>query len=108
MADTRKPEGLPTAAKAHLAPHILRLGQAVQDTGGSDTTLRQLLHKAIWPDPHVVPYAPLDITKGDLESDPVRSMLEQRKAPGVLVLEGVWLPRQASLCQSFHSLNKAG
>jgi hypothetical protein len=48
---------------------------------------------------HVVPYAPLASNKRDLESDPVRTILDHRKATGVLVLAGVSLPRQASLFQ---------
>jgi hypothetical protein len=47
----------------------------------------------------VAPYAPLEINKSDLESDPVRSILDHLKTTGVLVLEGVPLPHQESLFQ---------
>ena len=100
--------GCHTTDKAHLDPHILRLGQAVKYTGGSDTTLMKLITKDILPCHQVAPYAPLEINQSDLDSDPVRSILEHLKATRVLALEGVSLPRQGSLFQSFHSLNKEG
>jgi hypothetical protein len=59
----------------------------------------KLINKDILPCHHVVPYAPLEINKSDLDSDPVRSILDHLKATGVLVLEGVSLPRQESLFQ---------
>jgi hypothetical protein len=74
----------------------LSLGQAVKDTEVSDTTL---MNKAILLCHQVAPDAPLEINKSDLDSHPVRSMLEHLKATGVLVLEGVSLPHQESLFQ---------
>src|SRR5215510_15602155 len=99
VAYTRKQYGIAAVDKAHLDPNILSLGQAVKYTGGSDTTLMKLMNKAILPYHQVAPYAPLAINKSDLDSDPVRSILEYLKATGVLVLEGVSLPRQESLFQ---------
>jgi hypothetical protein len=99
VAYTRKPDGIPAADKAHLDPNIVRRGQAVKYTGGSDTTLMKLMNKAILPCHPVAPYAPLEINKRDLDRDPVRSILEHLKTTGGLVLEGVSWPRQESLCQ---------
>ena len=99
VAYTRKHYGIPAADKAHLDPNILSLGQAVKYTGVSDTTLMKLMNKDILPCHQVAPYAPLEINKSDLDSDPVRSILEHLKTTGVLVLEGVSLPRQESLFQ---------
>jgi hypothetical protein len=99
VAYTRKQYGIPAADKAHLDPNILSLGQAVKYTGVSDTTRMKLMNKNILPYNQVAPYAPLEINKSDLDSDPVRSILEHLKTTGVLVLEGVSLPRQESLFQ---------
>jgi hypothetical protein len=99
VAYTRKQYGIPAADQAHLAPHILSLGQAVKYTGGRETTRMQLMHKAILPCHQVAPYAPLELNKSDLDRDPVRSLLEHLKTTGVLVLAGVSLPRQESLFQ---------
>jgi DNA invertase Pin-like site-specific DNA recombinase len=97
VAYTRKQYGIPAADKAHLDPNILSLGQAVKYTGVSDTTLMKLMNKDLLPYHQVAPYAPLEIHKKDLDSDPVRSILEHLKTTGILVLEGVSLPRQGSL-----------
>jgi hypothetical protein len=59
----------------------------------------KLMNKAILPYHQVAPYAPLAINKCDLDSDPVRSILEHLKVTGVLVLAGVSLPRQELLFQ---------
>jgi len=59
----------------------------------------KLINKSLLPYHQVAPYAPLEINKSDLDSDPVRSILEHLKTTGVLVLEGVSLPRQESLFQ---------
>jgi hypothetical protein len=59
----------------------------------------KLMNKDILPCHQVVPYAPLEINKRDLDSEPVRSILAHLKATGVLVLEGVSLPHQESLFQ---------
>jgi len=85
---------------------MLRLGLAVKYTGGSETTLMQLMHKDILPYHQVAPYAPLAINKRDLDRAPVRSILAHLTATGVLVLEGGSLPRQEALFQSFQSLHK--
>ena len=96
---TRRHYGIAAADKDHLDPTILSLGQAVRYTGVSDTTLIKLINKQLLPCHQVAPYAPLEINQSDLDSDPVRSILEHLKATGVSVLEGVSLPRQESLFQ---------
>ena len=97
VAYTRKQYGIAAVDKAPRDPNIFTLGQAVKYTGVSDTTLMKLMHKDILPCHQVAPYAPLEINKRDLDSEPVRSILKHLKATGVLVLEGVSLPRQESL-----------
>jgi len=59
----------------------------------------KLMNKDLLPYHQVAPYAPLAINKRDLDSDPVRSILAHLKATGVLILEGVSLPRQEYLFQ---------
>ena len=89
----RKPDG------STITAQLLSLGQAVTYTGASDTTLMKLIKKDILPCRQVAPYAPLEINKTDLDTDPVRSILDHLKETGVLVLEGVSLARQESLFQ---------
>jgi DNA invertase Pin-like site-specific DNA recombinase len=97
VAYTRKLYGIPAVDTARRDPHILSLGQAVKYTGVSDTTLMKLINKQILPCHQIAPYAPLEIRKTDLETEPVRSILDHLKETGVLTLEGVSLDHQQSL-----------
>jgi hypothetical protein len=56
-----------------------------------------LIKKALLPWHQSVPYAPLEMKKTDLATEPVRSILDYLKETGALVLEGVSLGRQQSL-----------
>ena len=102
VASTRKQYGMAAVAKATLAPTLLSRGQAVTYTGGSDPTLRKLLHKQL------LPYAPLAIRKTALETAPGRSILDHLKETGGLALEGVSLGHQPSLCTEFQPRKKEG
>ena len=57
----------------------------------------KLSKKELLPCHQSVPYAPLEIKKTDLETEPVRSILDHLMETGVLVLEGVSLGHQQSL-----------
>ena len=48
----------------------------------------KLMNKELLPCHQIVPYAPLEMRKTDLETEPVRSMLDHLKETGVLALEG--------------------
>jgi len=97
VAYTRKLYGIPAVDQAHGDPNILTLGQAVKYTGVSDTTLMKLINKHILPCNQIAPYAPREIQKTDLDTEPVRSILAYLKGTGRLTLEGVSLGRQRSL-----------
>ena len=97
VAYTRKQYSIAAVAKDPLDPNILTLGQAVKYTGVSDTTLMKLIKKELLPCHQIVPYAPLEIRKADLEMEPVRSILDHLKETGVLAFEGVSLGCQQSL-----------
>lgn len=108
VAYTRKPDGIAAVDKGHLDPNILTLGQAVKYTGVRDTTLMKLMNKELLPCHQLVPYAPPEMRKTDLETEPVRSILDHLKETGVLALEGVSLGLQQSLFASFQPLKKEG
>lgn len=97
VAYTRKLSGIPAVDQANGDSNLLTLGQAVKYTGVSDTTRMKLIKKEILPCNQIVPYAPLEIQKADLDREPVRSILDHLKETGRLILEGVSLGRQRSL-----------
>jgi DNA invertase Pin-like site-specific DNA recombinase len=76
---------------------ILTLGQAEKYTGVSDTALLKLIkHEFIQAD-QIVPYAPLEIKRAQLDADPVKSIIEHLKSTGKLVLDGMPLDKQPTL-----------
>jgi len=48
----------------------------------------KLIRKNVLAAEQIAPYAPLEIKRADLDSEPVASVLERLKATGKLVLEG--------------------
>jgi len=100
VAFVRKKYGIPAPEEATLDPNILTLGQATKYCGVSDTTLKRLIHEKILAVEQVAPYAPLEINRADLDSEPVASILERLKATGKLILERDTLEVQRCLFAS--------
>ncbi|GMQ83875.1 MAG: hypothetical protein BMS9Abin06_0619 [Gammaproteobacteria bacterium] len=76
---------------------ILTLAQATQHSGVSDTTLLKLIQENILAAEQVAPYAPLEIKRADLDSEPVSSILKRLKVTGKLILEENPLANQQGL-----------
>jgi DNA invertase Pin-like site-specific DNA recombinase len=76
---------------------ILNLAQATQYSGVSDTTLLKLIQEKLLAAEQIAPYAPLEIQRADLDSEPVSSILKRLKATGKLILEGDPPANQQSL-----------
>ena len=76
---------------------ILNLAQATQYSGVSDTTLMKLIRANILAAEQIAPYAPLEIKRADLDTEPVLGILKRLKATGKLILEGDPLANQQSL-----------
>ena len=76
---------------------IMTLAQATKHSGVSDTTLMRLIKADILTAEQIAPYAPLEIRRADLDSEPVSSILKRLKETGKLVLDGNPLANQQSL-----------
>lgn len=66
-------------------------------TGTSDTTLMRLVKTKILSANQLAPYAPLEIKREDLDSQPVASIQAHLKSTGRLVLDGDTSGEQPSL-----------
>jgi hypothetical protein len=75
------------AAPAATDPDILNLAQAQKHTGVSDTTLMRLIRANLLPVQQVAPYAPLEIKRVDLDTEPVAGIIGHLKSTGRLVLQ---------------------
>jgi hypothetical protein len=97
VAYVRKRYAIAAPDKEKLDPNILTLSQATQYTGVSDTTLMRLIREDILAVEQVAPYAPLEIQRADLDSEPVASILKRLKVTGKLMLDGDTLVKQPCL-----------
>lgn len=97
VAYVRKRYAIAAPDKDKLDPNILTLSQATRYTGVSDTTLMRLIREDILAVEQVAPYAPLEIQRADLDSEPVASILKRLKVTGKLILDGDTLVKQQCL-----------
>lgn len=97
VATVRRKYRIAAPDAAQLDPDVLTLAQATSYTGVSDTTLMRLIKANILAAEQVAPYAPLEIKRSDLDSEPVSRIVKHLKATGKLVLNGDPSVEQTSL-----------
>ena len=99
-------ERVHTARRNHSIPgqghtiedhEVLSMNHAARHCGVSDTTIRRLVEAGILPMNQVVPWAPWEIKRSDLESETVRRIIDHLHETGKLVLEGHRLSDQLTL-----------
>ena len=69
-------------------PNILTLGQATKYCNVSQTTIQRLVKSGILKKEQIVPWAPWEICRADLDSEKIRMILDRLKKTGKLVIEG--------------------
>jgi hypothetical protein len=67
-------------------PALLTLQGAARYTATSDTTIKKLVDAGVLPMRQLVPFAPWEIRRADLDADPVRAILEHLKRNGRLLI----------------------
>lgn len=76
---------------------LLTLGEAAAYCGVSQTTIKRLVEAGVLTKDQIVPWAPWEIKRGDLDADPVHGIVENLKNTGKLDLTGDDLGLQNSL-----------
>ena len=97
MAYVRKKYAIGPPNETTRDDGILNLAQATQHSGVSDTTLLKLIQENILAAKQIAPYAPLEIRRADLDSEPVLGILKRLRPTGKLILERDPLANQQSL-----------
>lgn len=69
-------------------PELLTLGEAAAYCGVSQTTIKRLVEAGILAKDQIVPWAPWEIKRCDLDADPVHTIVEDLKTTGRLDLTG--------------------
>jgi DNA invertase Pin-like site-specific DNA recombinase len=78
-------------------PRILNQEQAATLCGISTATIRRMVAEGLLPKEQIVPYAPWEICRADLDSEPVQAVVNHLKNTGKLVLRPGHLAGQKSL-----------
>lgn len=78
-------------------PNILTLGQAAKYCNVSQTTIKRLVGSGVLKKEQVVPWAPWEIRRSDLESEEIKKVLERLRETGKVVIEGDNSATQKSL-----------
>jgi len=74
--------------RAIVDPDILSLGQAAKYCSVSQTTIKRLVECGKLAYEQVTPRAPWEIRRRDLDTEPVKSIVDHLRRTGKLVLEG--------------------
>jgi len=94
---TRSRYKIASPNKNTLDTNIVNLEKATKITGVSDTTIMKLIRSGILESNQIVPYAPLEIKKTDLEQEPVKTIIDHLKKTGKLILDRDSLSHQRTL-----------
>lgn len=82
----RRKYGIEGRTRSAVDADVLSLNAAARYTGTSDTTIKKLVDAGVLPMQQVVPFAPWEIRRSDLDSERVRAIVERLKRTGRLVL----------------------
>ncbi len=85
---TRKTYSIDGRRRSTPDPEILTLGRAAKYGSVSDTTIKRLVDSGVLKKEQVAPWAPWEIRRSDLDSQPVRSILNRLRQTGKLQIEG--------------------
>ena len=99
VATARQRSGIAGQKRTIADPDILTQGQAVKYCGVSNLTIQKLVRAGIVKMEQVVPWAPWEIKRSDLDSEEVQAILERLRETGKLVLKGVGADPQGELFQ---------
>jgi DNA invertase Pin-like site-specific DNA recombinase len=97
VATARRTYGIAGQPRNLPAPEIVNLKQAAQYCKVSQNTIQRLADEGILPMEQAAPLAPWEIRKADLDSEPVRAILQRLRRTGKLIFTGGHLADQSTL-----------
>lgn len=93
----RSTYAIPGHSRTVPDPEILTLGRAAKHYGVSQGTIMRLVHSGILPKHQIVPWAPWEIRRSDLDSPEVQRVLQRLRETGKSGLQGVHSTNQQTL-----------
>jgi hypothetical protein len=86
VKSARRSRGIEGRTSSVVDADVLSLKAAARYTDTSDTTIKKLVEAGVLPMQQVVPFAPWEIRRADLDNERVRAIVERLKRTGRLVL----------------------
>jgi DNA invertase Pin-like site-specific DNA recombinase len=99
VATARRNHSIPGQKRSPLNAELLSQGQAAAHLGVSSGTIRKMVSAGVLKKEQVVPWAPWEIRRADLEAEAVKTIVTRLRLTGHLVLEGVRAENQSTLFQ---------
>ena len=99
VATARRNHSIAGQKRTTPDPDLLSQGQAAKYAGVSTATIRKLVAGGVLKREQVVPWAPWEITRVDLDTDPVKGILEQLHRTGRIGFTGVVSENQLQLIE---------
>lgn len=96
VQNARRKHGIDGGANSKRDPDMLSLAAAQAHTGVSDTTLRRLVEAGLLVNHQTVAWAPWELRRQDLDTEPVAGILEHLRRTGRLVLHPIRLGAEAT------------
>lgn len=97
VVSARNQHGIAGRHKTMPDPDTLSLIGAARYCRVSNTTITRLTETGVLPCQQIAPFAPQEIRRADLDSDPVRTVIQRLRATGRLMLSGGVSTEQGSL-----------
>jgi len=88
VTTTRRRYSIPDPKPTALDSELLSMGAAAKYCGVSESTIKRLVSSGVLKREQVVPYAPWEIRRSDLDSPEIRIIIERLRRTGKLALEG--------------------
>jgi len=99
VATARRHHSIVGQRRTKQDPDTLTMGQAAKYVGVSSATIRKLVTAGVLEKNQIVPWAPWEIRRADLEAEPIRGVIEHLRRTGKLILDWVGSERQTTLLQ---------
>jgi DNA invertase Pin-like site-specific DNA recombinase len=99
VATARRNHSIAGQRQTKVDREILTMGRAAEYLGVSSGTIRKLVVAGLLAKRQIVPWAPWEIRRADLDAEPVRRVAAQLRRTGKLVLEGLGSDGQMKLLE---------
>ena len=108
VATARRNYSIPGQKRALPDPERISLNEAARACGINQQSIKRLVEAGLLKGEQVVPRAPWEIRRADLEAEPVRTIVQRLRRTGKLILQGHHAEHQPELFAENEGVDNAG